>query len=328
MTSSTIRFDDRVVIVTGAGNGLGRAHALLFGALGAKVVVNDLGTDLHGEDVGAPFAAQVAEAIRAAGGIAIANTDPVEQGERIVTCALDHFGRIDALVNNAGILRDRAFHHLSDEDWDAVYRVHVLGSYRCTKAAWAHFREARYGRVVFTVSGSGIYGNYGQANYAMAKLGTHGLAQTLAIEGRSRDIRVNSVAPIAGSRLPENIWPTKVIEAMQPIFVSRLIAYLCHPSCAETGGLFEAGGGWFARLRWQRSAGARFPIDGEWSVEDVARSMAAINDFSRSYTPEWIGDALEPVLQNLPHDVAQAWRDATGPLWASSRKREPDTDAG
>jgi (3R)-3-hydroxyacyl-CoA dehydrogenase / 3a,7a,12a-trihydroxy-5b-cholest-24-enoyl-CoA hydratase / enoyl-CoA hydratase 2 len=317
-----LRFDERAVVVTGAGNGLGRSHAKLLAELGARVVVNDLGTTMRGEKADLPVAQEVVDEIRAAGGIAVANCDTVERGGRIIQCALDHFGRIDALVNNAGILRDRAFHQMSDEDWDAVYRVHVLGAYQCTKAAWSHFRRQQYGRVVFTVSGSGIYGNFGQANYAMAKLGTLGFAQTLAIEGQSKGILVNSVAPVAGSRLAADIWPKEVIEALKPRLVSHVVAYLCHEACQETGGIFEAGGGYLARLRWNRSAGVRFSINGNWSIDDVAASIDRVNDFSDSDYPNSIGAAFEPVLANMPADVAALWRKVTSQLWDSSRKED------
>src|SRR5215471_18057098 len=165
-----LRFDNRVVIVTGAGNGLGRSHALLFGSRGAKVVVNDLGGGHTGGGKSSAAADKVVEEIKAAGGEAVANYDSVEDGAKIVQCALDSFKRLDIVVNNAGILRDTSFHKLTPEDWDLIYRVHLLGSFRVTHAAWNHLRDQGYGRVVFTASAAGIYGNFGQTNYAMAKL--------------------------------------------------------------------------------------------------------------------------------------------------------------
>ena len=192
---SDLRFDGRVAIVTGAGNGLGRSHALLLASRGCKVVVNDLGGGATGAGKSSSAADKVVEEIKAAGGEAVANYDSVEDGAKIVQTALDTWKRIDIIVNNAGILRDTSFKKLSPEDWDLIYRVHVLGGFRVTKAAWDHMQEAGYGRVIFTASAAGIYGNFGQANYSMAKLGLLGLSNTLAIEGAKKNVRVNTMRP-------------------------------------------------------------------------------------------------------------------------------------
>ncbi len=183
---SDLRFDNRVAIVTGAGNGLGRSHALLLASRGAKVVVNDLGGGHTGGGKSSAAADKVVEEIKAAGGEAVANYDSVEDGAKIVQCALDTWKRIDIVINNAGILRDTSFQKMTQDDWDLIYRVHVLGSFRVTHAAWNHMRDAGYGRIIMTASAAGIYGNFGQANYSMAKLGLHGFSQTLAIEGKKR----------------------------------------------------------------------------------------------------------------------------------------------
>lgn len=201
MTSAPLRFEDRVVIVTGAGNGLGRSYAMAFAARGARVVVNDLG--VVAKEGGQPLfvAEKVVSEIEAAGGIALANTDPVEQGQRIVEQALDQFGRVDVLVNNAGILRDASFVKMEPAQWDAVYETHLLGAFRTTRAVWSAMRASSYGRIVMTASAAGLYGNFGQANYAAAKMGLVGLARALAIEGAARNIRTNIVAPVAASQL-------------------------------------------------------------------------------------------------------------------------------
>src|SRR5262249_49064245 len=199
--SKELRCDGRVAIVTGAGGGLGRSHALLLASRGARVVVNDLGGSHTGEGKSASAADKVVAEIKAAGGEAIASYDSVEDGDKIVKTAIDAWGRLDILINNAGILRDVSFVKMTPQDWDLVYKVHVAGAFRCTHAAWPHMRDAKYGRVIMTSSAAGIYGNFGQANYAMAKLGTHGLAQTLAIEGKKYNVLVNTIAPIAGSRM-------------------------------------------------------------------------------------------------------------------------------
>ena len=236
---SQLRFDGRVAIITGAGQGLGRSHALLLASRGAKVVVNDLGGGAQGGGKSSAAADKVVDEIKAAGGEAVANYDSVEDGAKIVQTALDHFKRLDIIVNNAGILRDSSFQKMTPEDWDLIYRVHVLGAFRVTHAAWNHMREAGYGRILFTSSAAGIYGNFGQANYSMAKLGLVGLANTLAVEGAKKNILVNVIAPIAGSRLTETILPKEVVDALKPEYVSPLVAYLCHESCQEKGGLFS-----------------------------------------------------------------------------------------
>ena len=282
---SDLRFDNRVAIVTGAGNGLGRSHALLLAAHGAKVVVNDLGGGHTGGGKSSSAADKVVEEIKAAGGQAVANYDSVEDGAKIVQCALDTFHRLDIVVNNAGILRDTSFQKMTDQDWDLIYRVHVLGSFRVTQAAWHHLREAGYGRVIMTASAAGIYGNFGQANYSMAKLGLHGFAQTLAIEGKKRGVLVNTIAPIAGSRMTETILPPDVVAALKPEFVSPLVAWLCHESCEENGSLFEVGGGYVGKLRWERTKGALFRLSRPMTPEGVQAKWSAIVDFTRRHAP-------------------------------------------
>ena len=185
---SEIRFDGRTVIVTGAGNGLGRCYAKQFAARGARVVVNDLGGSSFGDGADKAAANIVVDEIREAGGEAVANYDSVTDGEKIVQTAIDTYGRVDIVINNAGILRDSSFHKMEDRDWDLVFEVHVRGAYKVTRAAWPHMREQGYGRIVFTASAAGLYGNFGQANYSAAKLALHGLSQTLAMEGHKRNI--------------------------------------------------------------------------------------------------------------------------------------------
>ncbi|MFT3773408.1 MAG: SDR family NAD(P)-dependent oxidoreductase [Minicystis sp.] len=297
--ANDLRFDGRVAIVTGAGNGLGRSHALLLGKRGAKVVVDDLGGSMHGGGQSATPAQKVVDEIKALGGDAIANADSVEDGGKIVQAALDTWGRIDIVVNNAGILRDTSFQKLSEEDWDLIYRVHVLGGFRVTRAAWNHMRDAGYGRIIFTASAAGIYGNFGQANYAMAKLGLVGLSNTLAIEGRKRNIFVNTIAPIAGSRLTETVLPKELVDALKPEFVSPLVAWLAHESCAETGGLFEVGGGFFTKLRWERTAGKSFSIGKAIEPEALAKSWPEITSFEKSDHPADITSSMQAVIENL-----------------------------
>jgi 3-hydroxyacyl-CoA dehydrogenase/3a,7a,12a-trihydroxy-5b-cholest-24-enoyl-CoA hydratase len=294
-----LRFDGRVAIVTGAGGGLGRAYALLLAARGARVVVNDLGGSMYGEGSSAAPADQVVDEIKAAGGKAVASYESVEEGALVVEAALDHFGRVDIVINNAGILRDVSFHKMSPADWERVYRVHLYGSFRVTHAAWPFLRDQRYGRVIMTISNSGLYGNFGQANYGSAKMGLLGLANALAVEGQSRNVQVNAIAPVAGSRLTETILPPELVAALKPEYVAPLVAYLCHESCDVTGQLFEVGAGWVSRVRWQRSKGAFFPLNQPFTPESVAGQWETIQDFSDPAYPTSPGDSFAPIMENL-----------------------------
>jgi 3-hydroxyacyl-CoA dehydrogenase/3a,7a,12a-trihydroxy-5b-cholest-24-enoyl-CoA hydratase len=296
---SDLRFNDRVAIVTGAGNGLGRSHALLLASRGCKVVVNDLGGTATGGGKSSAAADKVVEEIKAAGGEAVANYDSVEDGDKIVQSALDTWKRIDIIVNNAGILRDTSFTKMSQDDWDLIYRVHVLGAYRVTKAAWDRMREAKYGRIIFTASAAGIYGNFGQANYAMAKLGLVGFSNTLALEGRKNNVFANTIAPIAGSRLTETVLPKEITDALKPEYVSALVAYLAHESCEENGGLFEVGGGLMAKLRWERTEGKLFKLGKALTPEQVQKAWPTITSFAKATHPTDITSSMQPILGNL-----------------------------
>ena len=297
--SDAIRFEDKVVIVTGAGGGLGRAHALLFAKHGAQVVVNDLGGSTHGEGANASAADKVVAEIKALGGEAVANHDSVTDGGKIVQNALDAFGRIDVVVNNAGILRDKSFVKMEDADWDLVYKVHVEGAYKVTHAAWPHLRGQNFGRVIFTASTSGIYGNFGQSNYGMAKLGLYGLTRTLAIEGRKNNVLVNAIAPTGGTRMTEGLIPPQVFEQLKPELVSPLVVYLGSEQCQDTGGLYEVGGGWVGKVRWERSLGAGFDPQAGFSPEDVAASWKQIGDFEGAVHPDDNVTALREMMANL-----------------------------
>ena len=297
--SSELRFDGRIAIVTGAGHGLGRAHALLLASRGAAVVVNDLGGDIHGGGGSETAAQKVVDEIKAAGGEAVANFDSVEDGEGIVQTALDNYKRVDILVNNAGILRDVSFHKMTDEDWEKIFAVHVLGTYKVTHAAWPLLREQQFGRVVMTSSASGIYGNFGQANYGAAKMSVVGLASTLAHEGNNKNIHVNTIAPVAGSRLTETVMPQEMVDALKPEYVSPLVAWLCHDDCEETGGLFEVGAGWFGKLRWERTKGATIPLHDGVSIEEVKSNWDRIVDFSDATHPANSQESMGPAIENL-----------------------------
>lgn len=295
-----LRFDDQVVIVTGAGAGLGRAHALEFARRGAKVVVNDLGGAVDGSGQGAAAADQVVEEIRNQGFEGVANYDSVIDGENVVQAALDNYGRIDVVVNNAGILRDKSFAKMSDQDWDLVYQVHLQGAFKLSKAAWGVMREQGYGRLLFTSSASGLFGYFGQANYAAAKMGLVGLMQTLAIEGAKYNIHSNAIAPVAGSRLTESILTPEVVAALKPELVSPLVINLCHRDNVENGSIFEVGAGWMAKLRWQRNAGLDFDARNELRAEDIAECWETLSGFEGEVNyPTKVDDTYAVIMPKI-----------------------------
>jgi (3R)-3-hydroxyacyl-CoA dehydrogenase / 3a,7a,12a-trihydroxy-5b-cholest-24-enoyl-CoA hydratase / enoyl-CoA hydratase 2 len=298
---SQLRFDGKVAIVTGAGNGLGRQYALLLASRGAKVVVNDLGGSVKGESQGAQVHAAdaVVEEIRKAGGTAVANKDSVEFGEKIVKTAVDAFGTVDIVINNAGILRDVSFQKMSERDWDLIMLVHLKGAFSVTRAAWNIMREKQYGRVINTGSSAGIYGAFGQVNYSTAKLGLWGFTQSLAKEGEKRNIRVNCIAPLAGTRMTETVMPKEVVEALKPDFVAPFTAYLAHDSCQENGALYEVGAGYIAKQRWQRSEGYQFDVE-KLSPEVIRDQWAAVNQFDKGATfPASNQEMMAVVMNNL-----------------------------
>jgi multifunctional beta-oxidation protein len=287
---SSLRFDDRVVIITGAGGGIGKTYALEFASRGAKVVVNDLGLITMADGSKRKAADLVCEEIKSKGGIAVPNYNSVEEGEKIVETALNSFGRIDIVLNNAGILRDKTFHRMTDEDWDLVQAVHLRGSYKVTKAAWDHMIKQKFGRIINTTSAAGIYGNYGQANYSAAKLALHGLSLALAREGLKSNIRVNSIAPLAASKMTETVLPPEILENLKPEYVVPLVVYLCHERTEETGSLFEVGAGYVGKLRYERSKGAIFKTDSSFTPAAVSAKLKQINNFDNPSYPSSIMD--------------------------------------
>ena len=278
----TIRFDNRVAIVTGAGNGLGRAHALLLASRGAKVVVNDPGGAVDGKGGGHAAADKVVAEVKAAGGQAVPNYDSVadpKSAANIVKTAVDAFGTVDIVVNNAGVLRDKTFHNMTVEDFDFVVKVHFLGTAYVTHAAWPIMRAKAYGRVVVTSSNSGIYGNFGQANYAGAKLAVVGFMNALRLEGQKYNIFINALAPVAGTRMTESLMTPVALAKIKPEFVSPMVAYLCSEQCQRTGEIWSAGAGYFARIEYREAPGLR--IQGRApTVEDVMENIDRIADLS------------------------------------------------
>lgn len=242
-----LRYDGKVVIVTGAGNGLGRSHALLFGTRGAKVVVNDLGSNIHGGGKSSAAADKVVEEIKALGGEAVANYDSVEEGDKIVKTAVDSFGTVDIVINNAGILRDRSFANLTREELDGVVNTHLLGAFNVSQPAFRAMKEANYGRFVFTSSNAGIFGNFGQANYGAAKAGLVGLSNVIAIEGAKYGIQSNVIAPVARTRMTEQLLGP-MAELVDPLQVTPMVVFLCSDQNPFTHEIFTAGGGRYGRI--------------------------------------------------------------------------------
>ena len=272
---------DRVIAVTGAGGGLGREYALTLAREGACVVVNDLGGARDGTGAGSAMADQVVAEIRAAGGRAVANYDSVatEEGAAgIIKTALDEFGAVHGVVSNAGILRDGTFHKMTLENFNAVLQVHLFGGYNVIRAAWPHFREQSFGRVVVATSTSGLFGNFGQANYGAAKLGLVGLINTLAIEGAKYNIHANAIAPIAATRMTQDILPPEVFEKLTPEFVAPVVAYLCTEESTDTASVFIVGGGRVQRTALFQNEGATF--QNPPSVADIAAQWSEITDLS------------------------------------------------
>jgi 3-hydroxyacyl-CoA dehydrogenase/3a,7a,12a-trihydroxy-5b-cholest-24-enoyl-CoA hydratase len=297
--SKQLRFDGRVAIVTGAGQGLGRSHALLLASRGAKVVVNDLGGSTAGEGKSSETADLVVEEIKQAGGEAVANYDSVEDGDAIVRTAMDTWGRVDIVINNAGILRDKSFKNMTDADWDIIFRVHNYGAYKVTKAAWPIMTEQGYGRVLFTTSSAGLYGNFGQTNYGSAKLSLVGFANTLSLEGQRKNVLVNTIAPFAASRLTEGLLPPAVFDSLKPEYVSPIVAYLCSEDNETTGGVYEVGGGFYSSLRWERTKGKLFRLGRDVSPDDIHSSWKQINDFSDVQHISSVMESLGPIIQNV-----------------------------
>ncbi len=272
---------DRVIAVTGAGGGLGREYALLLARSGAKVVVNDLGGARDGSGSGTTMADAVVTEITEAGGQAVANYDSVaseEGGASVVRAAFDAFGRIDGVVSNAGMLRDVAFHKMTAEQWDAVLQVHLHGTYHVVRAAWPHFREQGHGRVVVATSNTGLYGNFGQANYGAAKLGMVGLINTLAIEGRKYNILANAVAPQAATRMTEDVAPAELLAKLPAAHVAPVVGHLLTDECADSGTVVVVGGGLCTRVQLFESTGVTFAEVP--TIEQVGERWAEIVDMN------------------------------------------------
>jgi NAD(P)-dependent dehydrogenase (short-subunit alcohol dehydrogenase family) len=294
-----ISFEGRVAIVTGAGGGLGRAYALELARRGAKVLVNDLGGARDGS--GSSDAAQaVVDEIEAAGGTAMADRSSVTEVaevEAMVARARGAWGGVHILINNAGILRDRSFTKMSHDDFRAVVDVHLVGSANCTKAVWDPMREQGYGRILMTSSSTGLYGNFGQANYGAAKLGLVGLAKTLSLEGARYNVRVNTIAPTAATRMTEDIFPAELLSRFDPAAVAPAALFLVSED-APSGAIVGAGGGVFQAAYVTLTPGVAL-TDGDCSVEGVAANWDRIADRTMEIVPQSGAEQAMQILKTL-----------------------------
>jgi multifunctional beta-oxidation protein len=290
-------FSGKVALVTGGGAGIGRAYCLAFAKHGASVVVNDLANPDG-----------VVDEIKKLGGRAVGVKASAEDGDAVVKAAIDAFGRIDILINNAGILRDKAFTNMDDSLWDPVFNVHARGTYKTTKAAWPYFLKQKYGRVVNTTSTSGIYGNFGQANYSAAKCAILGFSRALALEGYKYNIYVNTIAPNAGTAMTKTILPEELVQAFKPDYIAPLVLALSSDKVPKnpTGALYEVGSGWVGQTRWQRTGGHGFPVDVPLTPEALLKHWKDIVSFDdgRTDSPEKTQDSLQKIMANAENKSA------------------------
>lgn len=287
--TAELGFDGKVAIVSGAGGGLGRQHALLLASRGALVVVNDLGgaLDGSGSDVGA--AQKVVNEVKSLGGEAVADTNSVatpEGGAAIVKTAVDNFGRVDIVINNAGILRDKSFHNMSPEVMNPVFDVHLKGAFHVTQPAFVLMREQGYGRIISTSSAAGIFGNFGQTNYGAAKMGLVGFTRVLAVEGAKYNIKANAIAPLALTRMTEAMFGN-IGEKLAPDFIAPVVAYLAHEECPVSGEVYSVGGGRAARIFIAETQGY---FNAKLSIEDVRDNFEKIRDEDGYVVPANIGE--------------------------------------
>ncbi len=277
-------YDGKVAVITGAGGGLGRQHALFLAARGALVVVNDLGGAVDGGGSDASAAQKVVDEIRASGGEAVANHESVSTpvgGESIIQTAIDAYGRVDIVINNAGILRDKSFHNMTADLVDSVIEVHLKGAFNVTRPAWIHMREQGYGRVISTSSAAGLFGNFGQANYGAAKMGLVGFTRVLAAEGAKYNIKANVIAPLALTRMTESLMGA-LGEKLDPALVTPIVAWLAHQDCDVTGEIYSVGGGRVARIFIGETEGF---YKADLSLEDIRDNWATIRNTDGYHIP-------------------------------------------
>ena len=298
---SEIRFDGRVAVITGAGGGLGKTYAKMIAARGGSVVVNDLGGSADGTGGGRSMADETVKEIEEAGGKAVANYDSVatpEGGEAIIQTALDNFDKVDIVINNAGILRDKSFAKLEPENLEAVIDVHLKGAFFVSQPAFRVMKENNYGRFLFTASGAGIFGNFGQTNYGAAKMGLVGLSSVLAVEGAKNNVKCNTIAPIARTRLTEQLLGAAA-EHLDPDYVTPLVAYLVSEQCELTHEIFDVGAGRYARVFIGMAPGWTTPEATPPSPEDIAANLDQIRATDGYTIPESIAGEMQAVMEAL-----------------------------
>jgi len=291
-------YDGKVAIITGAGGGLGRQHALLLAKRGALVVVNDLGGNIDGTGGDASAAQKVVDEIKAAGGEAVADHNSVatpEGGAAIVKTAVDTFGRVDIVINNAGILRDKSFHNMSPDLMNPVFDVHLKGAFHVTQPAWVLMREQGYGRIISTSSAAGIFGNFGQTNYGAAKLGLVGFTRVLAVEGAKYNIKANAIAPLALTRMTEDLMGA-LADKLDPGQVSPIVAWLAHEDCPVTGQVYSVGGGRVANVFFGETQGYTKPGH---SLEDVRDNWEAIMSQKDYFVPQNLAEETAAFFNKL-----------------------------
>lgn len=299
---SEVRFDDRVAVVTGAGGGLGREYALLLASRGCKVVVNDLGGAMDGTGSGTTAAEKVVQEIKDAGGEAVPNYDSVadwESAQNIIKTAIDNYGRIDILINNAGILRDKSFLKMELEDYDKVMAVHLNGTFYCCKAAWPYMRDNNYGRIVSAASAAGVYGNFGQANYGAAKMGIIGLMHVLKQEGAKYNIKANVIVPIAGTRMTATVLPPNIVEVLKPEYVAPMVVWACSENCNFSGYTFTAGAGYFSRTAFIEGPGVYFDISQPITLEMIDENIDKIVNLEGGTTFENAAEQTAKALAKM-----------------------------
>ncbi|MEH6585835.1 MAG: SDR family NAD(P)-dependent oxidoreductase [Halioglobus sp.] len=284
----SINFDQQTLLITGGNRGLGRAFSECLASAGAEVIIHSSGRDDSGE--------RLVDEIRNNGGRAHNLPMQLNDGSALITAALSRVTRLDGVIHSAGILCDSSIGKLSQQDWDKVLALHLTVAYQLARTIWPAFREQGFGRLVFISSAAGLYGNFGQANYAAAKMGLYGLCNTLAIEGRKHGIQANTVAPWGATQMNREQMDENLRASVRAEHVAPLVAYLCHPDCSDNGGLFEAGAGRFKKLRWERSLGLSLDTNTTLSIDDIAAGWGQLTDFNSSEHPANIMDALTGLL--------------------------------
>jgi multifunctional beta-oxidation protein len=307
-----MKYDGKVALITGAGAGLGRIYALFFAARGAKVVVNDMN---------AKMGQSVVDEITKAGGVACLDNNNVVDGDKVVATALKNFGAVHIIVNNAGVLRDVGFAKQTPEQFDLVVKVHLYGTRNICKAAWAGMCAQKYGRIINVTSVNGLYGQFGQSNYSAAKMGITGFSKTLSLEGAKKNIKVNVLAPGAGTAMTATVMPKNIVDAWKPDLVLPIVAFLGHEECPTTGSIFESGGGWVAQVKWLRTQGHYFDVDATFGPEEIKAEWAKITDWKGADFPDDTAQDMNPMNnKQLKQIIAKIGKQAIAAKAAAKAK--------